>query len=245
VKIKVLGINASPRKGNSEFLLNKALDYIKQQKEIDVEIEKYSFRGKKIQPCLACNYCSDHNGKCIQNDDFNSLKEMWVAADVILYSVPVYHMGMPGQLKCFIDRLGNSLFGTFSENFPAGAGTLPKLYKVIGNIVQGIHFSSGQEHTITQLINHTLLMQSIPVVADMWESYIGSAGWTENNINRKALEEMYNKGSFDATIAVKSAEKISHRAIELALIIKSGLRSNKEYFQKQNHYNVLMNKISD
>ena len=30
-------------------------------------------------------------------------------ADAHLYSVPVYHVGIPGQVKCFIDRLGNTI----------------------------------------------------------------------------------------------------------------------------------------
>lgn len=243
MKIKVLGINASPRKGNSDFLLNKALDHLKEEKEFNLEIEKYSFRAKKINPCIACGYCAKNNGKCLHNDDFQLLKDKWLDADVILYSVPVYHMGIPGQLKCFIDRLGNSFFGEFSHIFPQGEVTLPKLFKIIGVIVQGIHIFSGQEHAISQLINHALLMQSIPVVGDMWESYIGAAGWTENNDDRKALEKQFKEGSFDAVVAVKAAEQLSQRAVEMALIVKSGLNSNVDYFKRQNHYSAIIKKL--
>lgn len=47
-------------------------------------------------------------------------------------------------------------------------------------IAQGMHLSSGQEHALTDLINHALVMQSIPVTGDIWESYIGAAGRTLN-----------------------------------------------------------------
>lgn len=243
MKINVLGINGSPRKGNSQFLLDKALDYISRMKDIKVEIESYSFRGKEMKPCIACGYCARNNGKCVHKDDFEELKNLWLDADVILYSIPVYHMSMPGQVKCFIDRLGNSLFSNFKDIFDAEVNTLPKLLKVIGCITQGIHIFSGQEHTITDIINHALVMQSIPVIGDMWESYIGAAGWTNNKGELTALKEDFERGDFDARVAVEATEKIAQRAIELAMIIKSGVLKNKSYFVQQTHYLPLLNKV--
>ncbi len=236
MKLKVLGINGSPRKGNSEFLLNKALDYIKNVDNFDLEIDRYSFRGKEFKACIACGYCGRNEGECVFDDDFAELKDKWLAADVILYSVPVYHMSIPGQVKCFIDRLGNSFFATFSSNFPEDKDTLPKLLKVIGSIVQGAHIFSGQEHTITDLINHALLMQSIPVVGDMWESYIGAAGWTNSKIDREAMEKDFKDGDFDVQIAVEASEKIALRSVEMAAIIKSGTEVNRDYLINDNHY---------
>ncbi len=119
-----------------------------------------------------CQACAK-DGECIIKDDFQELLEKWIEADVILYSVPVYHMGMPAQLKAFLDRLGNSLFGRYVKNFSPDAVTLPRSLKVIGSIAQGAHIFSGQEHTITDLINHALIMGCVPVTGDMWEAYIG------------------------------------------------------------------------
>jgi len=241
--INVLGINGSPRKGNSQYLLNKALEYISKLKDVKLRIKTYSFRGKEIKPCLACGYCAKNNGKCIHKDDFEQLKELWFNADVILYSIPVYHMGMPGQVKCFIDRLGNSFFSMYKDEFKKGINSTPKLLKVIGTISQGKHLFSGQEHVITDLINHALMMQCIPVTGDMWESYIGASGWTNNNGEPNAMEEDFKKGNFDTCVAVEAAEKIALRAVEFALIVKSGVSKNKSYFAQQAHYLPLIKKI--
>lgn len=245
MEIKILGINGSPRKGNSEFLLTKGLDYVTHLNDFDVKIEKYLFRGKEFKPCIGCGYCGKNEGKCVHNDDFAELKNKWLQADVIIYSVPVYHMSMPGQVKCFIDRLGNCFFGTYKDLFDSDKNTLPKLMKVIGSIVQGIHLFSGQEHTLTDLINHALLMQSIPVAGDMWESYMGAAGWTNNKIDRNAMEEDFKKGNFDTRVAVEASEKLVKRAVEMAAIIKSGLKEHKEQLIKDNHYIPVLNRIKD
>jgi len=243
MKIKVLGICGSPRKGNSKFLLEKALSYVSKLNSFDVLTETYFFRGKEFKPCIACGYCARNAGKCVHNDDFSELKDKWLDADVILYSIPVYHMGIPGQVKCFIDRLGNSLFSTFKDVFEKDINTLPKLLKVIGSISQGIHLFSGQEHVITDLINHALMMQCIPVTGDMWESYIGASGWTNNNGEPNAMEEDFKKGNFDTCVSVEAAKKIALRAVEIAVIVKSGISENKSYFTQQAHYSPLLKKL--
>jgi len=203
MRIHVLGINGSPRNGNSRYLLDHALEGAKEVGPDSVIIESYNLRGKTFKPCIACSYCAKHEGECIQkNDDFEELRKKWYNADVIFYSVPVYHMSMPGQLKCFIDRLGNSMFGLFQSQYQDLHGALPKLYKVIGSIAQGIHIFSGQEHTITDLINHALIMQCIPVSGDLWQAYIGVGGWTSNLPERNGLKKVAQEGDLSARSSV-------------------------------------------
>jgi len=103
--LRLLGISASPRgKGNSYYLLTIACRAAEEATQ-DVETEIYTFEKKNFAPCVHCYGCRE-DGQCVIRDDFQSLAEKWFAADVILYSVPVYHMSIPGQLKCFLDRLG-------------------------------------------------------------------------------------------------------------------------------------------
>lgn len=234
-KITVLGISGSPRKGNSEFLLKKALEAAEKESTDAVECIMYSIRGKKFGPCIACGRCAD-KGECIIKDDFQELCNLWLKADVVIYSVPVYHMGIPGQLKCFIDRLGNTTFGRYRHLFKPGEDKLPKFLKVIGSISQGIHVFSGQEHTMTDLINHTLLMQCIPVAGDMWESYIGVGGWTSNSGDRKALEKQVSDGVFDAEVAVKAARDLGKRAVEVALLVREGVVSRRKQLTQDPAY---------
>ena len=221
--INVLGFCASPRIGNSLFLLNKAIDEIKIYAKYlgeEVSTETCSVRGKKISGCIMCQGCMK-DGICLIKDDFKEMQDMWLKADVIIYSVPVYHMGMPAQMKAFIDRLGNSMFGRYKEIFPDMV-TAPKPLKVIGCIAQGIHSFSGQEHTITQVINHTMICGCVPVAGDLWESYIGAGGWTANEESRNALEKQYENGTEDSRIVVSSSQSLARRALDMAILLKNG-----------------------
>lgn len=152
-------------------------------------------------------------------------------------------MSIPGQLKCFIDRLGNSMFGAFISHFSPGKETFPKWFKVIGSIAQGIHIFSGQEHTITDLINHALVMQSIPIPGDLWESYIGVGGWTSNLIEQDALKKLAQKGEMDAEVAVRASQTIGRRAVEMAMIIKSGLLACQDMLKDDPIYQPLLNSL--
>jgi len=241
--LKVLGICASPRKGNSEYLLEKALKAAASV-EKSVETQFYTLRGKKMRPCVACGHCFSSAGVCPIRDDFQKLNELWHGADIIIYSAAVYHMSMPGQLKCFIDRLGNAGFGRFANLYEPGKERLPKTMKVIGSIAQGVHTCSGQEHTITDLINHALIMQGIPVTGDMWESYIGGGSWTRNDIDRNAMEKQAEQGELDALVAVRSAEAIGKRAVEMAQIIRAGALAMREELQGDPTY-VPFYKLAD
>lgn len=244
-KLKVLGICGSPRKGNSEFLLEKAMEAAVSVKPDMVDCTVYSIRGKKFSPCVACGKCAELDGECIIKDNFQELRDLWNGADVVIYSVPVYHMGMPGQLKCFIDRLGNTTFGKYQKLYKPGQEKLPKLLKVIGSIAQGIHICSGQEHTLTDLINHALLMQCIPVAGDMWESYIGGGGWTSNDADRHALENQAGENRYDAAIAVRSAQDVAKRAVEIAMIINSGVNNMRQQLKEDPSYLPLLERAGE
>lgn len=240
--IKVLGICGSPRKGNSQYLLEKALEAAQKAAPGEVETELYSIRGKKFAPCISCFKCGDQQGECILKDDFQELREKWVEAGVVIYSVPVYHMGIPAQLKAFLDRLGNSLFGRYAGLFD-GEANLPRSLKVIASIAQGAHLFSGQEHTITDLINHALIMGCVPVTGDMWEAYIGAGAWTYNEVGRNVLAENEENGSLDTRVALRGAESIGRRAAELALILKAGGLANANRFSGEPVYQPFLRRI--
>ena len=143
--IRVLGFCGSPRLGNSLYLLEQALEAVRRRAEElgeEVELDTCSIRGKKLSGCVMCQGCM-RDGTCLMRDDFAPLQEKWLAADVVIYSVPVYHMGIPAQLKAFLDRLGNSSFGRYKKLFGEDVVTVPRPMKVIGCISQGIHSSSG------------------------------------------------------------------------------------------------------
>lgn len=244
-QLNVLGICGSTRKGNSEYLLDQAIQSAHEAAPDVVSCTSYSVRGKKFGPCVACGKCGENSGECIIKDDFQQLRDLWIDADVIIYSVPVYHMGMPGQLKCFIDRLGNSTFGRYKGLYESGFEKLPKLLKVVGSIAQGVHICSGQEHTLTDLINHALLMQCIPVTGDMWQSYIGGGGWTSNDVDRNALKKQLEANQYDAQVAVQSAKDVGRRAVEIALMLRNGAAAMENELKKDASYKPFLDRVGD
>lgn len=239
-KLKVLGICASPRKkGNMEYMLGLCLRAIRKYGGNGVEIESYFFRAKKMGPCLDCGGCYQ-TGDCVIKDDFHRLKEIWLPADIVIYAVPVYHLGMPGQLKCFIDRLGQSICAAFSSSSEEEA--MPKYLKVIAPLTLGIHQVAGQEQTIMQIINHALIMQCLPVSGDAWQCYTGAGGWTQNRAEREALEKLVAVDDFSTLSLMKAIDTTALRALQLARVVRSGLIAQREELSKDEQYRFVLAK---
>jgi multimeric flavodoxin WrbA len=237
-KIAILGICASPRKGNSLFLLENALTMAQEVDPKRIETQTYLFKGKRFSPCISCFKCSreGHKGECVIRDDFQSLRDLWLSADVVLYSVPVYHVGIPGQLKCFIDRLGN----TINKRYLIPAA---RFYKVIGGIAQGMHFSGGQELAISFLLHHAVLKNCIPVSGDAWQSYLGASGWTGCKRDRNALAENLNRDDPDTRLAVEAAGSLGRRAAELAMLLRIGGRGFQDYLKSAGVYQPFLDRV--
>ena len=217
--LKILGISASPRgKANSYYLLENALAGVKRMAK-DSKIDIYTFEKKIFSGCIHCYGCLKE-GSCIVKDDFQDLAERWIDADAIIYSVPVFHMSIPGQLKCFIDRLGQSQITKVVSG--QGQTAMIKPLKSIGIITQGMHIFSGQEHAITELVNHAIIMGCLPIAGDLWESYIGASGWTQCLRDRDAIEQLNTQGAVNAKAALTAAESLGKNVAQLARIIKAG-----------------------
>jgi multimeric flavodoxin WrbA len=95
--MKTLLISGSPRKGNTEFILNKIYKSIKGKKEMIL------LRNKNIKHCAGCLYCDKHK-KCAIRDDMQNLYGKIIKADIIVLGTPNYYDNVPGLLKDFIDR---------------------------------------------------------------------------------------------------------------------------------------------
>lgn len=239
-KIKILGVCASPRNGNSLFLLKEALNGALAVNPEWIEIVQYAFKGKRFSPCVACYKCAkgDNLGECGIRDDFQELRDRWLKSHVIIYSAPVYHMGIPGQLKCFIDRLGNTLAYRYPRENPP-----PRFMKVVGAIAQGMSFSAGQESTINFLIQHAVLKNCIPVSGDGWQSYLGVGGWTIMERAEDALQKQFENKIRDAEIAVKASRSLGKRAAELALMLSAGGIHSREFLSLDPAYEPFLGSV--
>lgn len=235
-EIKLLGISASPRRrGDSWYLLECAVWGAKRANAGSVESELYSISGKEIRPCVSCLRCAELGDYAI-GDDFHELRDTWVAADAIIYSVPAYHMGIPGQLKCFIDRLGNTLYHYYG-------GVAVRNLKTVGVTVQGSHIFAGHEQVVTTLINHAVLLSCMPVAGDPWQSYLGAAGWTRDRPEKDSLRRLHQEEEPDARVAVAAAESLGKRVVQVALVLNAGRMACRNMLMEDGSYDAFLTRL--
>jgi multimeric flavodoxin WrbA len=209
IKVKLFAINASPRAprmSRSQILLNDAKEGAAAVG--GVEFLEFSFANKKIAPCRMCiSYCSKHE-ECTVKDDFQEFRQKWLEADGIIWSTPVYHMGPPAQVRAALDRMNELRFQTSRAH---GQKQYPRLTKAVGAVVQGGSRYGGQEITLQFFMHHALLLQCIPVTADMPESYLGVATQTRSTEGLLADEE-----------ARRLSRSLGRRVAEMAKVLKAG-----------------------
>jgi len=109
--MKLLGLGAGRKNGNSEILLKEALMAAKEQ---GVKVELLRLHDLNIKPCIGCISCSKDQqsggtGACvIKDDDMPFFNEKLLECDGIVLGVPVYIMAPPGNFKVLCDRIGPS-----------------------------------------------------------------------------------------------------------------------------------------
>jgi len=100
--MRILAISSSSRRnGNSETLLDRALFGLNKKGAV---IKKVILTELNISPCVAgCQACYKI-GECIIEDDMQDIYKDLLACDMLITASPIYFQGLPGQLKCAIDR---------------------------------------------------------------------------------------------------------------------------------------------
>lgn len=203
--VSVLLVMGSPRRdGNTRVLVDKAREGLLRVGKF--RIDEFSIAGARVEPCNECQACSRIR-RCIFDDSFQAFFDKWMRSDAVLIAVPVFHMGVPGQLKALIDRLGHVSFAVNNRS-------LPRFTKVGAAIAQGSSRYGGQELAIQYLAMHFLLMNCLVVSGDTPGSYVGGAGFAST----------WEPGSIRQdpdSLAV--ASNLGQRLGEAALIVKSGL----------------------
>ncbi|MFO8100612.1 MAG: flavodoxin family protein [Dehalococcoidia bacterium] len=99
--MKVLGIAGSPRRGgNTDLLLEQAMEGAK---SAGAETETIVLCQLNIAPCRHCDGCLKE-GKCVIDDDMQSIYPKLREADRIILASPMFFMGITAQAKAMIDR---------------------------------------------------------------------------------------------------------------------------------------------
>src|SRR3989338_2271859 len=100
-KMKVLGINGSPRiGGNTDILLDKVMEGAESK---GAETEKVILNELKFSPCQECEGMRD-DGECVIHDDMHELYRKIKDADVLVLASPIFFGSLSAQTKMMIDR---------------------------------------------------------------------------------------------------------------------------------------------
>ncbi|MBO7377287.1 MAG: flavodoxin family protein, partial [Clostridia bacterium] len=103
--MKVLILNGSPRAGgNSEKLIREMTDVFD---SLGADYEVVSVGNKDIRGCIACGYCSTHDG-CVFGDIVSEVAAKLKEADGLVLVSPVYYASPNGTLISLLDRLFHS-----------------------------------------------------------------------------------------------------------------------------------------
>lgn len=101
--MNILVVTGSPRKnGNTEIM---AEEFAKSAIEAGHNVLVKKLSEKKVNPCIACEYCFTHDSVCVQNDDMNEMLKDLDQADMLVLASPIYWFDVSAQTKCFIDRM--------------------------------------------------------------------------------------------------------------------------------------------
>lgn len=164
MKIKVIGIDSSPRKnGNTEQMIKLSLKVIGNS-GISTEIIKLS--NYNILPCTACYACKESSCPLDDKDDVHILKEKMKECDAIIIGSPVYFGGISPFLSGLFSRtLDMRILDRFQLK-----------NKIGGSIVVGGARNGGQEFT-SMIIHNWMLIHNMIVVSDaIPTSHFGGIG---------------------------------------------------------------------
>lgn len=105
--MKILGINASPRRSKSQTLkLVKAV--LDGAKESGSETELVDICTLNIEYCNACGTCFA-KGKCNHEDDFDQLYTKILDSDGLVMGSPNYFHSVTAQMKTMLDRMADTI----------------------------------------------------------------------------------------------------------------------------------------
>jgi len=161
MKMKVLGINCSPRKeGNTYLMIREAF---KPLEEKGIKTEIFQIGGKKIRGCIACMKCKKKaDGRCHQkNDIINACIEKMEKADAIIIGSPVYFADLCGDAKAFLEVAGYAL---------RSAGN--PLKRKPGAAVVAVR-RAGSIHTFDSINHFFLINEMIIPGSSYWNIAIG------------------------------------------------------------------------
>lgn len=100
---KIVVITGSPRKNGNSQAMTEA--FIKTAEARGHSVRRYDAAEMELGGCRACQTCFSTGNACTFDDGFNTMAPDILAADVVVFTMPVYWYSIPAQIKCVIDKL--------------------------------------------------------------------------------------------------------------------------------------------
>lgn len=151
--MKILAINSSPRKGNTDFMLDVILN---SAKDNGAEVCEIKLREAKINFCKGGDNCCPKTGKCNMNDGMSEIYQKLEEADIVILASPCYFFNVTAMMKNFIDRCNPYFFSKKLKGkkffLISVGGYKPSLKEAINameNFIKGINGKSiGSYHAV-------------------------------------------------------------------------------------------------
>ena len=99
--MKIIVLFGSPNVDGSTKIITDS--FVKGATESGHDCEILDVCKMNVHPCIGCVACG-YEGPCVQTDDVEIIREKLLAADMVVFSTPLYYYGMTAQLKIVVDR---------------------------------------------------------------------------------------------------------------------------------------------
>ena len=198
VKIKVLGISATPVKGgNCDKLVQEALAMA--AKLGNVETEFVTTADKKMAMCQHCQWCIENRAPCKIKDDVPQIYDLIKKCDGLILGSPTWLNTLSPPLLILFSRVRYFIF--FTHDFRN---------KVVGAISLGF-LGFGKERSLDTIRNVAWAFNMLPV----------AEAWVFSTTRAKGERPAYfEHGVFDDSWGMKQVEMLSARVVEVARMVK-------------------------
>ena len=105
----IVVITGSPRRNGNSFAMTDA--FIRAAQEKGHNVTRFDAAFRKVGGCRACETCYQTGKACSFDDDFNEIAPAILAADALVFTMPVYWYSIPAQIKGVIDRIYSMVVG--------------------------------------------------------------------------------------------------------------------------------------
>ncbi len=185
-RVSVSAFLGSPRKGgNTEILLNKALEGIK---ESAAKYTVFNLNEMDIRGCQDCGDCED-TGVCTKTDDMDEIYEAIRNTNRFILASPVFFFGLSAQAKAMVDRAQAFWYEKYllKKPLPQKPITRKGLFISVGGMKKEIGYTCTQASA-------KAFFRTISVNEHQALSYVGFDEKGAILKKPKALEEVYEAG---------------------------------------------------